>query len=434
MTTTDHVQNLHAGSLALSGIKVLDLGQAFMGPYCGLLLQRLGADVVKVEPPQGEPYRRPTARKGVEAVQFSLLNAGKRSLCIDLKQPEGRRLFIELAKSADVVLQNYAPETFERLVGTDELLRGNPRLIVASGSGYGGTGPYRALRAMDLTIQAVAGVMATTGFAEGPPTRTGPAVVDMMGGSHLTSAILAALVQRGVSGRGQHVEVALFDAILPSLASNIGAYFDSDGESPERTGNRHGGLAVAPYNAYETADGWIAILCLHDRHWSAACAVMGRPELAEDPLFSSNAARTTQLDELDAIVAEWTGSRPTVEAAEALTAAGVPCAPVKSLAEVISDPQLAARGMLEHHSNAERDWWTFGSPLRLSGSPAPDDNVPARLGQHSSEILAERLGLSAPEIDELVTAGVIVGEPAVDAAVALPDEGNSLAYADTADM
>src|SRR3974390_701750 len=138
---------------ALTGITVLDLGQAFMGPYCGMLLQRLGADVVKVEPLQGEPYRRPTARKNTEPMQFGLLNAGKRNLSIDLKNPDGRRILIELASTADVVIQNYAPEPFDRLIGVNAVLQANPRLILASGSGYGSSGPYKSLRAMDLTIQ-----------------------------------------------------------------------------------------------------------------------------------------------------------------------------------------------------------------------------------------------------------------------------------------
>src|ERR1700722_5162755 len=194
---------------ALTGITVLDLGQAFMGPYCGMLLQRLGADVVKVEPLEGEPYRRPTARKKTEPIQFGLLNAGKRNLSIDLKNADGRRLFIELASTADVVIQNFAPETFDRLIGVAALLEANPRLILASGSGYGSSGPYKSLRAMDLTIQAMSGVMATTGFPDGPPVQTGPSVVDFMGGAHLAAAVLGALVQRSVTGKGQHVEVAL---------------------------------------------------------------------------------------------------------------------------------------------------------------------------------------------------------------------------------
>jgi crotonobetainyl-CoA:carnitine CoA-transferase CaiB-like acyl-CoA transferase len=404
---------------ALSGITVLDLGQAFMGPYCGLLMQRLGADVIKIEPPQGEPYRRPTAIKGVEAVQFGLLNAGKRSLCIDLKSEAGRRVFTDLAATADVIIQNFAPGAFDRLVGVNALLAANPRLIIASGSGYGSTGPRREARAMDLTIQALAGVMATTGFPDSAPVRTGPAVVDFMGGAHLFGAVMAALVQRATTGRGQHVEVALYDAIFPSLASNIGGYFDSDGDIPERTGNRHGGLAVAPYNAYQTADGWIAILCLHDRHWAKLCQIMNRSELVDDERLRTNASRVRHMDVLDRIVEEWTLRRGSAELEAALDAGAIPSAPVQSLADVLKDPQVRARGMFEHHRNADREWWTFGSPLRLADSPPPAENVPPRLGQHTAEVLREKLALLPDRIAELRTAGAVVDDSA-SAAVAVP--------------
>ena len=433
MVSTEEVERFMT-ALALTDVTVLDLGQAFMGPYCALLMQRLGADVIKVEPPQGEPYRRPTARKGVEAVQFSLLNAGKRSLCLDLKKPAGREVFVELAKTVDVVIQNFAPGVFDRLVDGDALLTANPRLIVASGSGYGSTGPYSSLRAMDLTIQAMSGAMATTGFEDSSPVRTGPAVVDFMGGAHLFGAVMAALFQRATTGKGQHVEVALYDAILPSLASNIGGYFDSDGTIPERTGNRHGGLAVAPYNAYPTSDGWIAILCLRDRHWDALCAVMQRPELADDPQLGSTPGRVAAMDRVDSVVGEWTATRPTTDVVDVLNGAGVPCAPVLSLKQVLADPHLKARGMLEHHANAERDWWTFGSPVRLDHSPSTTENVPARLGEHSREILAEKLSLPNGRLEELTRNGAVVqfGETpdGRDNANARP----SLALADTADV
>jgi crotonobetainyl-CoA:carnitine CoA-transferase CaiB-like acyl-CoA transferase len=419
---------------ALTGITVLDLGQAFMGPYCEMLLQRLGADVVKVEPLQGEPYRRPTSRKKTEPIQFALLNAGKRNLSIDLKSADGRRLFIKLASKADVVIQNYAPETFDRLIGVDTLLEANPRLILASGSGYGSSGPYKSLRAMDLTIQAMSGVMATTGFPNGPPVRRGPSVVDFMGGAHLAAAVLAALVQRSVTGKGQHVEVALYDAILPSLASNIAGYLDTDGEIPERTGNRHGGLAVSPYNAYKTADGWVALLCLHDRHWAALCRVMGRPELTEDPLFCSPAARVTNLEQVDAVVGEWTGRNSTDDVVGALNGASVPGAPVKSLKDVINDPHVVERGILQHHTGPERDWWTLASPLRLGDSPAPAQNSVAGLGEHSEEVLTERLGLPGAEIEALVAGGIIGRSPQIPNGVSGVGARNSLAFADTADV
>jgi len=408
MCATSDADTRTSGAAALSGITVLDLGQAYMGPYCGMLLQRLGAEVIKVEPLDGELYRRPTVRKGTEAIQFGLMNAGKRSFSVDLKHPDGKQIFLELAKTVDVVIQNYAPDTFDRLVGVEAVLQANPRLILASGSGYGSSGPYAGLRAMDLTVQAMSGVMATTGFADGPPIRTGPSVVDFMGGAHLAAAVLGALVQRTVTGRGQHVEVALYDAILPSLTSNIGGYVDSDGEMPERTGNRHGGLAVSPYNAYPTADGWIAILCLHDRHWQTLCKVMDREELVDDPTFATNSARCLAVEKVDQIVGEWTGGRATTRAVSSLQEAGIPCAPVNSLHDVINDPHVRERGLLQRHADSEREWWTLASPLRLSDSVAPSYNAPPRLGEDSERLLADRLDLSLEQIDALESSGVIV--------------------------
>jgi len=391
----------------LTGVTILELGQAYMAPYCTLLMQRLGADVIKIEPPGGELYRRPTARKRTEWPQFAMMNAGKRSLRLDLKKPAGQALFRDLAATADVIVQNYAPGTFDRLVGIDSLRAANPGLIIASGSGYGSSGPYSPLRAMDLAIQAMSGVMSTTGFEDSAPVRTGPSVVDFMGGAHLFGAVMAALIQRSQTGQGQRVEVALYDAVLPSLASNIAGYLDSDGTIPERTGNRHGGLAVAPYNAYPAADGWVALQCLHEGHWATLCAIMGRPELAAQPPLNSNAGRVADMARVDQIVGEWTASRPREAITTRLTTAGIPCAPVQTLAEVINDPQVRARRMLERHQGAEGHWWTMGSPIRLADSPARQDNLPFRLGQHGAEILKEKLSLdidriAALEADEVI--------------------------------
>ena len=381
---------------------MLDLGQAFMGPYCGFVLQRLGADVVKVEPLEGEPYRRPSAKKRIPGVQFGMFNAGKRGLAIDLKAPDGRALFMELAKTVDVVLQNYGPGTFERLVDVDELMAANPRLIVASGTGYGSGGPYSELKGMDMTIQAMSGVMSTTGFADGPPVRTGPAVVDILGGVHLAAAILGALLQRSVTGLGQRVEVSLYDSVFPSLASNIAGLIDSDGEIPERTGNRHGGLGVAPYNVYATSNGAVAILCLHDRHFRALCEAMGQPELADDERFETNIARIAEpdrLDRLDQIVGGWTSTLTTEEVVRTLALADVPGAPVLSLKEVLADPHVVDRGLIEHHRRDGHEWWALSSPLRLTGSPQPSGDAPPRLGEHSSEVVRGWLGLSQSEVE-----------------------------------
>lgn len=276
---------------ALNGVKVICVGQFYFAPYCSMLLARLGADVIKIEAPAGDPYRRlATAAEDGSSVQFSMLNSGKRAMRLDLKNPDGQAVLRRLAETADVLIQNLAPGAMDRYgLGYEELAKINPQLIVASGSGFGSFGPYAGQPAMDLTIQARTAVMSTTGFMEGPPTRTGPSVVDFMGGAHLVGGVLAALYQREHTGRGQHVEVALQDAILPSLTSNIAGMAHSENSMPERTGNRHGGMAVVPYNAYRARDGWVTVLCPTQTHWDRLCDIMGDPE-AKDPRFDSMGA------------------------------------------------------------------------------------------------------------------------------------------------
>ena len=261
----------------LEGLTVLDLGQIYLGPYCGLLMARMGATVIKVEPPAGEPIRF-RRDPGLPIVAFDLLNAGKRGLRIDLKQPAGRELFLRMVAQADVVIENFGPGTLDRLgLGYDVLAQTNPAIVMGSGSGYGSYGPYRDFKAMDITVQAMAGVMAATGFDGAPPVKAGVAVADFGGGVHLLAAILAALLQRGRTGRGQHVEVSMHDALIPMLASNIAGFIESEGAVPQRTGNRHGGLGICPYNVYRTADGSLAILGLTNRHRSSLVRIMDQP-------------------------------------------------------------------------------------------------------------------------------------------------------------
>jgi crotonobetainyl-CoA:carnitine CoA-transferase CaiB-like acyl-CoA transferase len=208
-----------------------------------------------------------------------MLNAGKRAMRLDLKSPEGQDILRGLAGTADVLIQNLSPGAMDRFgLGYEVLSAVNPRLIVASGTGFGSFGPYAGQPAMDLTIQARSAIMSTTGFTDGAPVRTGPSVVDFMGGAHLVAGVLAALYQREQTGRGQHVEVALQDSILPSLSSNVAGMINSDGAMPERTGNRHAGLAVVPYNAYPARDGWVTVLCPTERHWQRLCDVMDDPD------------------------------------------------------------------------------------------------------------------------------------------------------------
>jgi formyl-CoA transferase len=391
----------------LEGFTVLELGQVYNVPYCALLLAHLGADVIKIEPPIGEPARHRAG--GQDATPFVMLNSGKRSVRLDLKTAAGREVLLKLAARADVVVENYRAGVLDKLgLSYDILQKANPRLVVASGRGFSRRGPYKHLAAMDLTVQAMTGVMAATGFADQPPVKAGPAIADFLGGVHLLAAILAALLQREQTGQGQHVEVAMQDAMLPALASNLGALLDSKGTLPERTGNRHGGLALCPYNTYPATDGWVAIFCATDRQWLSLCDVLERPDLKTDPSLQTNPGRAKRMQEIDAIVSEWTGARQRVDCLAVLGEAGIPAAPVKSLQEVVDDEQVAASGMLRTLEHPRRGTVrVFGSPLHLADSPQPTLHVAPALGEHTRQVLHELLGASEVELDELHAQGAI---------------------------
>jgi formyl-CoA transferase len=391
----------------LDGLTVLELGQIYQVPYCALLLAHLGAEVIKVEPPGGEPSRHRAG--GPDATPFVMLNSGKRSVCLNLKTPEGRAVLLDLAAQADVVVENYRAGVLDRLgLSYDVLRETNPRLIVASGRGFSRRGPYKHLAAMDLTVQAMTGVMAATGFSDQPPVKAGPAIADFLGGVHLLSAILAALLQREQTGHGQHVEVAMQDAMLPALASNLAALLDSEGALPERTGNRHGGLALCPYNTYPAADGWIAIFCATDRQWLALCDVLDRPDLKVDPDLLTNPGRARRMADIDAIVSQWTAARGRVECLAILGEAGIPAAPVKSLKEVLEDEQIAASGILRTVSHPRRgEMRVFASPLHLADSPQAQLDPAPGLGEHTRAVLRERLAFTDAELDKLSAQGAI---------------------------
>ena len=391
----------------LEGITVLEVGQIYNVPYCALLLAYLGADVIKIEPPGGEPARHRAG--GHDATPFVMLNSGKQGVSLNLKTTAGRDLFLRLVAHADVVVENYRSGTLDKLgLDYDALRRVNPRVIFASGHGFSTRGPYGGLAAMDLTVQAMTGVMSATGFAEQPPVKAGPQIADFMGGVHLFAAILAALLQREKTGRGQQIEVAMQDALLPSLTSNLSAFLDSEGALPQRTGNRHGGLALCPYNTYPARDGWVAIFCATDRHWPLLCDAIGRRDLIDDPELQTGPQRARRMDAVDALVGNWTASRTRAECLDVLGRAGIPAAPVLGLNELVSDPQIQASGMLRQIDHPRRGTVrVWGNPLNLSDSPSRTLGPAPGLGEHTRAVLRERLGLSASELEELAAKGAI---------------------------
>ncbi|CAI7976670.1 MULTISPECIES: CaiB/BaiF CoA-transferase family protein [unclassified Parafrankia] len=393
---------------ALEGVKVICVGQFYFAPYCSMLMARLGADVIKVEAPEGDPYRRlPTVDHDGFPIQFRFLNSGKRAIRLDLKQPAGQEILRNLVRTADVLVQNLSPGAMDRRgLGYEQLSAINPGLIMASGTGFGSFGPYAGEPAMDLTIQARSAIMSTTGFADGAPVRTGPSVVDFVAGTHMLGGVLAALFQRTRTGRGQHVEVALQDAIVPSLTSNIAGLLSSATESHERTGNRHGGLAVAPYNAYRTNDGWIAVLCPTDAHWRRLCELMGNPA-TDDPRFADMSSRCAHIDDVDAVVENWTRARPKDLLARMLVEARIPSAPVVTLPELLEDPHVRERGVLRTVTDEQGSFMTLGSPLFLSDSPMVEPSRAREVGADTDEVLTAELGMSVDDIAKLREAGVI---------------------------
>ena len=391
----------------LDGVVVLDLGQIYQGPYATFLMARAGADVVKIEPPHGEPLRRREV-EGIEpSFPMGFLNSNKRGITLNLKTSRGRDLLQALVEKADVLLENFAPGAMERLgVGCEVLRSLNPRLIYASGTGYGLSGRDRDRLALDVTIQASAGIMSITGPADGPPMRAGPAMSDFIGGSHLYGAVMMALYERTRTGVGRLVEVAMQDAVYPTLLSDLGLQYRAGGEIPERRGNLHSG--VAPYNVYSTSDGYIALLCVTDNQWLHLLEAMGRQDLRDDPRFESPMSRCDHAEETDAIVAEWAAELTREEAYNKAREHRVPCAPVRDLDEVTNDPHLHERGMLQRMQHPQLgDVVLPNTPIRLHGAVEPPLEPSPALGQHNEEIYSGWLGLSTEEIERLRQEGVL---------------------------
>jgi crotonobetainyl-CoA:carnitine CoA-transferase CaiB-like acyl-CoA transferase len=373
----------------LAGIVVLDLGQVYQGPYATLLMAKAGADVIKIEPPQGEPLRRRAPPGKSTTFPIAMLNSNKRAITLNLKHERGRALLFRMVERGDVLLENFAPGVMERLgVGWEVLRRINPRLVYASGSGYGLTG-----------------LIAATGFADGPPVKAGPAVVDFISGIHLYAATLTALFERERTGRGRLVEVAMQEAAYASLTSQLHAYFET-GEVPPRTGNASHGRV--PLNVYPTNDGYVAMNIAVEEHWYNLLRAMGREDLRDDPRFADNAARVTNREATDALVAAWTRTLGKMEVFAIAKRHRIPLAPVRDVDEVMRDRHMHERGMLEWIEHDEIGRIVVPTtPLRIHGAD-PVDTVPSpKLGQHNREIYGDWLGLSAAEIAVLEQDGVI---------------------------
>jgi CoA:oxalate CoA-transferase len=395
-------------TLPLNGVTVIDLSHVYNGPYATFLMAMAGARVIKVEPLQGEHLRSRGDMGGAD-FPFAMLNSNKESVTLNLKTDAGRGLLRELVAEADVLVENFAPGVMNRLgLGARVLQRLNSRLIYAVSSGFGRDGPYRDYPAMDLVMQAMCGIMHTTGFADQPPVKSGAAVCDFSAGVHLYGAIMTALFERERTGSGRVVEVSMQDAIYASLASNLGMLHARGHKAPARTGNRHGGLGISPYNAYAARDGYVVLNAPGDHHFRAILNVMGRSDLEDDPRFISRSSRVANSDAVDALIEGWTRTLPRRAIAKRMLAAAVPCAPVRDLQEVMQDENMHARGSLQHVHHPQLGPVVLPhSPLRFAGTPLRRLQPSRPLGADNDAVFGRWLGHSRSELKTFRESGVI---------------------------
>ncbi|MDP2328099.1 MAG: CaiB/BaiF CoA-transferase family protein [Dehalococcoidia bacterium] len=395
----------------LDGITVLDFTWALAGPYGVMVLADLGADVWKVETPFQNEKRRGNGPyvHGVSTYFFSV-NRGKKSIMIDLKAPDATSVIHRLVRQADVLTENFSPGTMERLgFGYEALREVNPRLIYASTSGFGQTGPYRDRGAVDIIVQGMGGLMSTTGHESDPlPSRAGFSIGDMAAGMFTAIGVLSALVERGRSGVGQHVDVGMLDCQVALMENPIIRYF-ATGEVQPRAGLRH--PLATPHQAFPASDGWVVVAGVKDNNWQLFCGKIGMDALSVDERYFENAQRTKHYDLLEPMLFEAFRKRPVAEWLEELGDEFL-VGPLNTIADTAQDPQVLARDMI-----VELPTWTGGTlkvsntPVKLSRTPGGATRGAAKPGEHSVDILADA-GFSASEVDDLLARGVIAVEPA----------------------
>ena len=397
-----------SGNGALAGLVVLDMTRVLAGPFAGMMLADLGADVIKVEEAgKGADERHLGPFKNGESAYFMNLNRNKKGVTVNLKSAKGKELFRALVKTADVVLENYRPGTMEKLgLGYEELRQINPRLVYAAVSGFGHYGPYKDRPGYDIISQAMSGLMSTTGWADGEPTRTGTAMGDVLGGLSVTIGILAALRHRDATGQGQKVDVALVDSAVASLEI-INMIYLVEGRIPQRIGNRY--ESTYPYDSFKATDGSLVIGTANDKLWQILCKEMDRPDLAAKEEWARVRDRVREHAAVKIEVENWTKQHPVAELVDRLLAAGVPAAPIYDIAQVVADPHIGgAREMfvdIEHPVAGKMK--ITGSHIKLSETPTSIRKPSPALGENNSEIYGGRLGLSEAQLQELKDEKVI---------------------------
>ncbi len=388
---------------ALSGVRILDFTRVLAGPFCTMILADMGADVIKVESLGGDDTRQwgtPFDALGRSAYYLSV-NRNKRSLTLNLKSPEGQQIARQLAAQSQIVTENFKPGGMAAFgLGYDDLSALNPRLVYTSITGFGQTGPYSERPGYDFIIQAMSGLMSITGEQDGEPSKVGVAIADVVAGLFATTSILAALRHAEQTGEGQHLDVALLDTQIAALV-NIASNALVSGETPARYGNAH--ASIVPYQTFRAADGEFALAVGNDRQFAQLCQLIAQPEWAADPRFSTNPARVQNRDALIDLLNGVFAARSAVEWVIGALDLGIPAGTLNTVSQILDDPHIQARCLI-HEIDALR---LVGPPVGFSATPPTVRTPPPDLGQHSAEILRERLGLSDDQIAQYRANGVI---------------------------
>ncbi|WP_371366892.1 Acetyl-CoA:oxalate CoA-transferase [Sporomusa rhizae] len=393
---------------ALEGVTILDLTRVLAGPYSTMLLADMGANVIKIEEPiKGDDTRHFGPFRNDESIYYITNNRNKKGITLNLRDPKAKEMFKEMVKKADIVTENYRPGTMEKLgLGYDVLKEINPGIIYACISGFGHYGRYKERPGYDIIAQAMSGLMSTTGWPGGPPTRTGTATGDVLGGLFMAIGVLGALHYRQRTGVGQKVDVALVDAGVSAMG-NVNMLYLADGYIPKRIGNRY--ESTYPYDSFECADGSCVIGAANDKFWQILCGVIGKSEIAELPQFLRIRNRLENHVEVKAHIESWTKTKSVNEVVDACLTAGIPAAPVYDVSQVVEDPHIALdREMIieQDHPKAGKVKVT-GTPFKLSATPTTVRTVAPALGQDNLEVYKEFLRLNDQQLAELKAKGVI---------------------------